>query len=167
MTEAIRNYINSLSKEKLWNCLHEGDALYMPKKNDHPLHTEKNVATFYLVGYIDEIETEEDGLNIKNKVTITAIEFWDWGILPETDEEDEDDELSEEQIQEVVADSITEILDIEVEDYKHAYYNSFRGLNLYRAPLKKPIVLLRTAPLLRNSEIPEEDQIEVTLITEG
>jgi len=169
MTEAIREYIKGLSKEKLWVCLHEGDAINMPKKHEYPLHTERNVATFYLVGDIEEIEPGEDDLTVKDKVTITAIEFWDWGLRPESYEDEEGEEIkwSEEEIQEIVADGISEILDLEVGDHEQAYYESYQGFNLYRAPLKTPIVLIRTAPLLRPEGMPEEEGIEVTLVAEG
>jgi len=170
MTEAIRDYIKSFSLENLWDILHEGDAYYMPVKNKYPLCTEQDVASIYLVGDIERIdEEEEDDWIIRRKVTITAIEFWDWGILPDDDEDDEGEEIvrTEEQIQEIVAEVLSQILEVEVGDYKWAFYDSFRGVNLYRAPLKTPIVLLRTTPLLRPDGLPEEEDIEVTLITEG
>jgi hypothetical protein len=141
----------------------------MPKKHDYPLHTERNVATFYLVGDIEEIEPGEDDLIYKGKVTITAIEFWDWELRPESyeDEEAEKIEWSEEQIQEIVANGISEILDIEVGDHEYAFYEPYQGVNLYRAPLKTPIVLIRTEHLLRPEGMPEEEGVEVTLVAEG
>jgi len=169
MTEAIREYIKGLSKEKLWECLHEGDAIYMEKKNEHPFHTVHNTAVFFLVGDIEKIDPGEDLLTVKDKVTITAIEFWDWGIRSELweDEEDEETERTEEQMQELVSDAIYEFLDLRVGDHEHALYESYHGVNLYRAPLETPIVLIRTAPLLRPEGMPEEEDIEVTLVSEG
>jgi hypothetical protein len=169
MTEAIREYIKGLSKEKLRECLHEGDAIYMPKKNKYPFHSVKESAVFLLVGDIEKIDPGEDLLTIKDKVTITAIEFWDWGILSDCydDDEDEETEKAEEEMQEIITDVIYAELELEVGDYKHALYNSYQGVNLYRAPLKTPIVLIRTAPLLRPEGMPEEEDIEVTLVAKG
>jgi len=169
MTEAIREYIKGLSKEKLWECLHEGDAIYMPKKNKYPFHSVFGSAVFFLVGDIEEIEPGEDLLTVKDKVTITAIEFWDWGILSQLceDEEDEETERTEEEMQELVSAAIYEFLDLRVGDHELAFYESYQGVNLYRAPLETPIVLIRTAPLLRPEGMPEEEDIEVTLVAEG
>jgi hypothetical protein len=169
MTEAIREYIKGLSKEKLRDCLHECDAIYMSKKKKHPYHEEFGSAVFHLVGNIEEIDPGEDALTIKDKVTITAIEFWDWGILEDLDEDedDEENERTEEQMQKLVADAIYELLDIRVGDYEHAYYESIQGVNLYRAPLKTPIILLRTEPLLRPEGTTDEEVVEVTLVAEG
>lgn len=165
MTESIREYIKGIPSEQLQDCLIEMDQLSVSMKTKHPLHQETDVATLYLVGEVEEVESPEEEMLVKKKVTITAIEFIDWGIIPdrEYDESDgEESEWTDEQIQELVAEQVQELLDLEVGNYEHALYLSGIGANAYRAPLKKPIVMLRTGLLLR--PIGADDDVKVTIV---
>jgi hypothetical protein len=145
MTEAIKDYIAKLpsDEEKCWSILRKvGENNHvLDSKADYPLLTEQNVATFYLVGDKETV-TDEESWEKTETFTITHLEFIDWGILPDDDDEDVE-ELTEEQVTEAVQEMVRELLDLEIGDYEHSYYNSFHGYNFYIAPLKDAIVVIR------------------------
>jgi hypothetical protein len=142
MTEAIRDYIAKMPSADGdgWRLLKRvSDKLDLEGKFKAPFFEAESVGTFYLVGEV-QAETNEETGETTETFTITHLEFIDWGILPEDEEEEE---LTDEQIAEAVQEVVNDLLDFEIGAHEHAYYNSFHGFNLYRAPLKNTIVVVR------------------------
>ena len=145
MTEAIRKYINGISEGDEWKYLKVcEDTFDRSLKRVYPYHEEKMVS-YYLAGDINYTGNEDDEEGIA-LIAITHIEFIDTGILPpdivedESIDMDEDDEIyTLAMCQDMISNHIEESLDIEVGDYEEV-----PGAGIYRAPLKKPIVLLRS-----------------------
>jgi hypothetical protein len=144
MTDAIKDYIAKMPKHEHWGwqwiqkVRREED---ITGKYKNPLASFENCATFYLAGD-DNTEYNDETGERTDTFTITHLEFIDWGILPDGDDEDID-ELTEEQVAEAVQEMVRELLDLEIGEHEHAYYNSYNGWNLYRAPLKEAIVIVR------------------------
>ena len=142
MTEQIKDYIAKMpsADDDGWRLLKRvSDKFDLDGKFQTPFFKAENVATFYLVGE-DQSDTNDETGETKETFTITHLEFIDWGILPEGEEEEE---LTDEQIAEAGQEVVREVLDLEIGAHEHAFYNSFNGFNLYRAPLKNAIVVVR------------------------
>lgn len=144
MTDAIKDYIAKMPKHEHWGwqwIKEVRNADHLKGKISNPFHKEESVATFFLVGE-DSVETDEETGETTDTFTITHLEFLDWGILPDDDDE-EAEELSDDQIAEIVQDTVLGLLDLEIGEHEHAFYYDYIGVNLYRAPLKNAIVVVR------------------------
>jgi hypothetical protein len=144
MTDKIKDYIRKMPSADgdAWQLLKKvSDKFDMDGKFSSPFFVAQNIATFFLVGD-DKTETNEETEEKTETFTITHLEFIDWGILPDDNDEDVG-ELTKEQVAEAVQEMVLELLDLEIGEHEHAYYNSYNGWNLYRAPLKDAVVVVR------------------------
>jgi hypothetical protein len=144
MTDKIKDYIAKMPKHEHWGWqwikeVKNGDDMSGKIKN--PFHEAEGIATFFLVGD-DKTERNEETGEKTETFTITHLEFIDWGIIPDADDY-EDIKITPEDEVEIVRQLIFDILELEVGDHKPAHYNSYNGWNLYRAPLKDAIVVVR------------------------
>ena len=159
MTEAIRDYIKGLSGGDEWKYLKVcEDKFDLSLKRFYPYH-EENMVTYYIAGDVNYTgnKDDEEGMVL---IIISHIEFIDTGILPpniqeeESEDIDEDDEIyTIEMCQDMISNHIEENLDIEVGDYEEV-----PGVGIYRAPLKKPFVLLRSGDDVTIVEKKETDE---------